>query len=1643
MTYPTETVLDPNVSDIPEPLPISAVLSVPQFVRSGRTASIVVTYTNPNNFDMVAPVLTVGPIGADFLLSTVDDPNDFAQSVQVLAVAPSGPSGILRPGQSGQVTLTLLSNDTIDNDPIHIDLNQIQAGQTMNWASEKTAEKPSTVPSEAWNVIWANLMGMVGSTTDSYNAALAQAATYLGEIGETTAQVSDVNRLYSFLLAQASATFPTPTLASAVDASLATPGSLSLAIDRTFVSSISGRSTPGIFGLGWTTSWQSSLSADASGNVTIDAGGALADYVAQPNGAYLDTNGEYGTLKQSSGIYSFTAASGTEYVFLPDGALDYEEDTNGNRITLGYNSQNQLAALTYSNASNPSEPTSTLTLTYNAQGFVSEENDNAGDTWSYLYDTTGHLISVTGPGGLATTYTYDEGVNGETVNSLLSVTNPDGSQENFTYDSLGRLATTSQNAGAQRVTYTYDGQSEVTATDAAGHQTTVWYDDLGMASRVANPLGGLSSYVYDNNGNLVIYTDAGGGTYEYSYDQNGNLTQTVNPLGQTVQMTYGSLDNLTSITDANQNTTQYRYDSAGNLLSITYPDSTQQSFTYDPLGNLTETIEQNGDPVGYQTNAQGLVTAESFADGTSETFAYDAHGDLLTAKTYATGGALTGTTTLVYNTANELTSITYPSGQFLDFTYNLQGERTQSVDQDGFTVNYSYDAPGRLSKLTDGSGTLIVQYTYNNLGELAKKLNGNGTSTTLAYDAAGDLLEEVNYAPGGTTVNSSFTYTYNPLGEQTSMTDDAGNTTTYGYDPTGQLTQVNLPGGSTITYVYNAAGDRTEVISGSTTTSYQSNSDNETTQVGATAYTYDANGNLASTTDVTGTTTYSYNDMNQLTSITAPDGKSTTFQYSSLGFMIGENVGGTQTNYLVDPTGLGDDVASYSGSGSLIADYTYGLGLVSQAGPSGTGYYDFDGSGNTVGITGASGTYVNRYTYLPFGDTTVVSAALPNPFTFVGQLGVMQIGSNLFSMRARDYAPEMGQFLSNDALGLRGGDTNIRRYVANRAIADSDPTGLSDEGPKPVEAADAFVASLGAGLEAAANVYMLGAQYGDSLTGVPALTNSAAFSNLAETAGKAGVLIDGVEIGMDLYKKEYLDLLHDSAQTLADLLSAIPQLRFLGTGVKAWDYFTKGLFNSPEFQGFLNKIAPGSFPNVTSQDPNALIGPAGFGTQDFIRPSGNLTYTIDFENDGNVAAQDVTVTQQFDPNLDWSTFQLGSIGFGSIRVSVPPGLTDYQTTVAYRNVDGSSLNVLVAVDFNVQTGLLTVTFTSLDPLTGQAPTGVTDGFLPPDNSTGIGEGYVQYTIQAKSGLATGLAINQQARVVFDINSPIMTNTVTNTIDASPPVSTITALAVTTTSPEFVVAWSGSDGAGPGISSYDVYVSDDGSVYSLWQSATPATSATYSGQAGHTYRFFSVATDDLGLIQPTPTSAQTSITVINPPPPPLVTLVSVVDKTNKKHQVTEIFVTFSGAVNPGEAQSLTTYRLATPGKKGSFTAKNAGIIKLNSATYNAASKTVALIPKKPFALTKPVQLLIDGVAPSGLQDSLGRYIDGDHNGTAGGNAVAVITRSSVTIDAATSAQSTDPPFVMAPALIDAVLEVEMSSIKISRVGSRLHRKSIRV
>ncbi len=260
-----------------------------------------------------------------------------------------------------------------------------------------------------------------------------------------------------------------------------------------------------------------------------------------------------------------------------------------------------------------------------------------------------------------------------------------------------------------------------------------------------------------------------------------------------------------------------------------------------------------------------------------------------------------------------------------------------------------------------------------------------------------------------------------------------------------------------------------------------------------------------------------------------------------------------------------------------------------------------------------------------------------------------------------------------------------------------------------------------------------------------------------------------------------------------------------------------------------------------SHDPNEITGPAGFGTQGFLQPIEPLPYRIDFTNESSATAPatapaaTVVVTDQLSSNLNLSTFQLGEIGFGSTVVQVPAGLASYSTEVTLPSTapgagpDGLIVDISAAV--NPATGLFTWTFSSLDPTTLDIPINPFEGFLPPDDSEGDGEGFVTYTVQPTSSATTGTVINAQATVVFDTNAPINTKVVSNTVDATVPTGSVKPLAATTSTTSFSVSWSGSDGAGSGIASYNVFVSTNGGPFQPFQTGTTATSATFTGQIG--------------------------------------------------------------------------------------------------------------------------------------------------------------------------------------------------------------------
>jgi len=101
-------------------------------------------------------------------------------------------------------------------------------------------------------------------------------------------------------------------------------------------------------------------------------------------------------------------------------------------------------------------------------------------------------------------------------------------------------------------------------------------------------------------------------------------------------------------------------------------------------------------------------------------------------------------------------------------------------------------------------------------------------------------------------------------------------------------------------------------------------------------------------------------------------------------------------------------------------------------------------------------------------------------------------------------------------------------------------------------------------------------------------------------------------------------------------------------------------------------------------------------------------------------------------------------------------------------------------------------------------------------------------------------------------------------DTVAPTSSVNALPAHSGA-SFTVSWAGQDNTGgSGIAGYDVFYTDNGGTVQTLVTDTPLTSYSFTGQAGHTYSFYSVAIDNAGNRQPTPTGPFPSTTVGLPP-----------------------------------------------------------------------------------------------------------------------------------------------------------------------------------
>ncbi len=716
------------------------------------------------------------------------------------------------------------------------------------------------------------------------------------------------------------------------------------------------------------------------------------------------------------------------------------------------------------------------TKSYHLTGALAFSRDPSGYERGFSYDPNGNLLVAWDNAGRQTNSTYDK------LNQLTQTTRwPEGATVTYTrniwgqpltmtdennhttayeYDTVGNLTKTTF-ADGKFTTRTYDVLNRLASiTDERGHKTSYEYDEgCGCSDRVTkvtDPLGHATVTKYDRNGRKLSVTDANGRITRNVYDSRGQVVDTIYPDATSVHHTYDARGHLVSTTDqTGVVTARYGYDAQGQATSVTDPLGNATRYAYDLDGNMASVTDAKGHTTTYEYDLLKRMTRRMLPLGQSETFAYDFAGRQIGHTDF--GGK---TTAMTYDPRDRvLTKVPDPSlGEASHtYTYSLTGRRLTATDGTG-TTTYSYDPRDRLLTKAAPAGTLT--YTYDPTGNVAtiRSSNTNGTSVDYAWDAANQLETIADNRTGGTTrathtptnrpltlvqpngvgvtyaydsmervtsmlwqkgtspVLGSWAYTHNERGQRLTATDITGRRVEYTYDAAARLTSETISGAASnngaISYVLDALANRVS----------------RTSDVGAVptaSYSYDANDQL--TTDVvdangnttgSGGHTYAYDFENHLVS---KDG-SVTLQYNCDGNRVAKTTGGVTTRYLVDdlnPTGF-LQVLEETVGGAVQIRYTYGTSLISQtrnvsATPA-ISYYGHDAHGNVTFLTNAAGTVTDSYDYDAWGILVGSTGSTPNTRLYAGEELDPDLG--FLNLRARQYSPSTGRFLTRDPLDL-------------------------------------------------------------------------------------------------------------------------------------------------------------------------------------------------------------------------------------------------------------------------------------------------------------------------------------------------------------------------------------------------------------------------------------------------------------------------------------------------------------------------------------------------------------------------------------------------------------------------------------------------
>ncbi|MDZ4199186.1 MAG: LamG-like jellyroll fold domain-containing protein [Kiritimatiellia bacterium] len=770
--------------------------------------------------------------------------------------------------------------------------------------------------------------------------------------------------------------------------------------------------------------WSTHFAYDAAGNLltTSDGVGLISQFTYHSNGLRATSEDGNGHV--------------TSYTYTPDGFLFSKTDPAANTwryasnergwVLSATNPLDQVTTFTYNLNGQQvavTDPLRTFTKTYDDNGNLLTETDAKGaitryayDTanqrtqmvdrashaWSYTYTTRGSLWTTRDPLGGTVTRTYDD------ANRLSRVQDPLGSTENREYDANGNVVASIDKLG-RRSTKVYDRLNRVIAeSDPLGNTRTVTYDVAGRVRTVTSPNGATSENEYDGRGRLVRWLDPMGFDWHYAYDGTANITNITDALDGRYVMEYGPRGERTLERNQDGFEWQYVYDELMRLQRQTDPNGTVRDVVYDVGGRVETVFFSTGRTDTYQySNPSANPTAIQRIHPptiTSSQFAYDSMDRVI-----QTIGPFPANNTVnySYDAAGRLATITYPDGKVLTHTYDLMGRLTRQTDWADRQVNYTYDKMNRLATRSYPNG-IVQTNSYDNVGRLTRLAHETAPGNALialdyAYDRNGNKVSHYEKGTLDWTIPP-------PIDEHVALT------------AAGRLL--------TRTDDLNPGNDY--------------------------AYTYDDSGNLLSAVRPTQSYALTYDEDNRALSVAwSSNGVIRTIQnrYDALGRRVAKTDNGVATRYVLDLVGgsrgaggvIERVLCDMTAANVITAWYVHGPDLCYKVDTANNlTVYLSDAQANVIALADGDKNLIARYAYTPYGRLLGVEGIQTDPYRFVGGQGVMQDLPDFYFMRARYYSAAEGVFLSVDPV-RNVGPTWVNAaymYAGANPMSNMDPDGL-------------------------------------------------------------------------------------------------------------------------------------------------------------------------------------------------------------------------------------------------------------------------------------------------------------------------------------------------------------------------------------------------------------------------------------------------------------------------------------------------------------------------------------------------------------------------------------------------------------------------